>query len=293
MDMKNLTPKILPAVFVGLVIFGIVVFMGRFSPGGVGKGFLEASGRIEGREYNVGTRVAGRVSEIDVTEGDKVEAGQVIAVIHSEQAHAMLGASEARRKEAESNLELAKVKFERYERLFKANAVAKMEYDNVENDYIAAQEDYVASQKHVDKMNADVQDTQVTAPITGIITTKIVRKGEVVAVGTPLATMVNMDDLYLKVFLVTDQAGKVSLGDEARIYPDAFPGEGFDAYVQRIGEKAEFTPKNVETKSQRAKLVFEIKLQVKDNTDRKLKPGMPCDAIIRIDKDASWRSVKR
>lgn len=241
----------------------------------------------------MGTRVAGRVDEINITEGQKVEAGQVIAIIRSEQAKAMLGASEARLKEAKSNLELAKVKFQRYERLFKANAVAKMEYEYVENNYTAAKEDYTAAEKNVDKMRADVQDTEVVAPITGVVTTKIVRKGEVIAVGTPLATIVNMDDLYLKVFLVTDQAGKVTLGDEARIYPDAYPKQSFDAYVQKIGEKAEFTPKNVETKSQRAKLVFEIKLQVKDNSDRKLKPGMPCDAIIKIDKNASWRSVKR
>jgi len=293
MDVKDLKPKILPAICIGLVAFGLIVFIRGCFHGGPGKGFIEASGRIEGREYNVGTKVAGRVEEIDIREGQRVEAGELLAIVQSKQRVASLGAAEARLTEATANLGLAESEFERYDRLFKGNAIAKMKYDYVENRFVRAKEEFVAAQKEVEKMSADVEDTKITAPITGVVVTKIVRKGEVIAEGTPLATLVNMEDLYLKVFLVTDQAGKVSLGDEARIYPDAFPRDTFTAYVQQIGEKAEFTPKNVETKSQRAKLVFQIKLQVEENTDRKLKPGMPCSAIIRISDKASWRSVRR
>lgn len=293
MDLKNLVPKILPAIFIGLILVGLFVFVKGCFHGGPGKAFIEASGRIEGREYNVGTKVGGRIDDISISEGQNVEAGEVLAVVHSKQRVALLGAAEARLKEATSNLSLAKSEFERYDRLFKANAIAKMKYDRIENRYVQAKEDLVAAHREVDKMSADVEDTNIVAPISGTIVTKIVRTGEVVAEGTPLATLVNMDDLYLKVFLTTDRAGKVSLGDEAMIYPDAFPREKFEAFVQKVGQKAEFTPKNVETKSQRAKLVFEIKLQVKDNKSRKLKPGMPCDAVIKIDKKASWRSFRR
>jgi len=228
-----------------------------------------------------------------VSEGQNVELDQDLAVIYSKQREALLEMSNARLKEAQANLDLASVKFERYERLFKANAIAKMEYDNIENKYIRAAEDLVAAGKESENRKADLEDTLIVAPITGTVVTKIVRKGEVIGVGTPLATLIDMDDLYLKVFLTTDFAGKVNLNDEAKIYPDAFPKEAFDAFVDKIGEKAEFTPKNVETKSQRAKLVFEIKLKIKDNSSRKLKPGMPCEAVIKIGKNARWSSFKR
>ena len=293
MEMKNVFPKILSFVFVALVIYGIFVFARGCSGAGVNKGFIDASGRIEGREYNVGTKISGRVDEIFIKEGQNVELGERLAMIYSKQSAALFEAAEARLKEADANLNLAKIEFERYERLFKANAVAKMEYDHVENSFIRAREEAIAAQKEVDKTGADVEDTKIVAPLSGTVVTKIVRKGEVIAAGTPIATIINMDDLYLKVFLTTETAGKVSLGDEARIYPDALPGKPFDAYVEFIGEKAEFTPKNVETKSQRAKLVFEIKLKIVDNKARMLKPGMPCEAVIKIDRNVSWPSYHR
>jgi len=293
MDIKSIVPKILPAVFIAFVAAGLVVFIGGYFGKGVSKSFLKVSGRVEGREYNVGTKMSGRVGEMFVSEGQNVEAGQNLAIIFSKQREALLAAANARLKEAEANLNLARVKFERYERLFKANAIAKMEYDRIENGFIRATEDMVAAGKESENRLADLDDTLIVAPITGTVVTKIVRKGEVIAAGTPLATLIDMDDLYLKVFLTTDFAGKVNLKDEARIYPDAFPNVAFDAYVDKIGEKAEFTPKNVETKSQRAKLVFEIKLKVKDNSSRRLKPGMPCEAVIMIGKNARWSSFKR
>lgn len=293
MEMKNIFPKILPLVFVALVIYGLVVFAQGCIGQKTSAGFTDVSGRIEGREYNVGTKVAGRVDELLIKEGQTVESGDPIAVIYSKQSTAIYESASAKLKEATANLNLAKTEFERYERLFKSNAVAKTEYDHVENAYIRAKEEEVAAQKDVDKASADIEDTKIVAPLSGTIVTRVVRKGEVIAAGTPIATIINMDDLYLKVFLTTETAGKVTLGDEARIYPDAFPGKSFDAFVEYVGEKAEFTPKNVETKSQRAKLVFEIRLKVSDNKERLLKPGMPCEGVIKIDRNVSWQSYRR
>lgn len=291
--MKNIFPKILPAIFIALILYGLFVFASGCMGPGTKSGFIEISGRLEGREYNVGTKVSGRVDEIYIKEGQVVEAGELLAVIYSKQSAALYEAAEARLKEAKANFDLAKIEYDRYERLFKASAVAKMEFDYVENRFLRAREAMTAAQKEVDKLGADIEDTKIVAPLAGTIVTKVVRKGEVVAAGTPIATIINMDDLYLKVFLTTELAGKVSLGDEARIYPDALPGKSFDAYVEFIGEKAEFTPKNVETKSQRAKLVFEIKLKVVDNKERFLKPGMPCDSVIKIDRNVSWQSYRK
>lgn len=291
---KNKASMILLLIFITLILYGLIVFMGSCSRGtNLKRGFIEVSGRIEGREYHAGTRVAGRVDEMLVREGQEVEAGQGIAHIYSRQRLALLGQAEARVKETEANLRLAQIEYERYGRLFAAEAIPKMKYDRVVNNYTVTTEEVVAAKKELEKRRADLQDTAIVAPISGVVVTKIVRLGEVIAVGTPLVTVINMDELYLKVFLATDFAGKVSLGDEAKIFPDSLPSGSFDAYVDRIAQKAEFTPKNVETKSQRAKLVFEIKLKVMDNKGHKLKPGMPCNAVIKIKKNASWKSYRR
>ncbi len=280
--------------FAALVVFGGIVFIGTYFGGRSERaGFLDVSGRMEGREYHAGTKFAGKVDQMWVKEGQTVEAGQKIAHIHSRQLHAIIARAKAHLREAESDLNLAELQYQRYARLFRERAVAKTEYDHIENQYIQAKENVIASKREIDKLNADLEDTTIVAPISGVIVTKIVRKGEVIASGTPLVTIINMDDLYLQIFLSTDIAGKVNLGDEARVFPDAMPDEEFKAVVDRIAAKAEFTPKNVETKSQRAKLVFQIKLKILENTNHRLKPGMPANGTIKIDKKASWQSYRQ
>ncbi|MDP8261764.1 MAG: efflux RND transporter periplasmic adaptor subunit [Candidatus Ancaeobacter aquaticus] len=294
MHSKNIVSIVLCAIFLILIGYGVYVFTGMyFQSQKLGRQFVEVSGRIEGKEYHAATKVAGRVDELYVKESDTVKAGQIVALIYSEQREAMLGRSEARLKEAQANLELAELEYERYKKLYEENAVPKMEFDHVNNRYTLKKEAVIGAQKEVEKRQADLKDLKIVAPISGTVVTKIVRKGEVIAEGTPIISIINMNELYLKVFLATDKAGKVSLGDQAKIYPDSYPDEAFDAYVNKIAQKAEFTPKNVETKSQRAKLVFQIKLKVIDNTDSRLKPGMPSDAVIKIDKAVSWDVYKK
>jgi len=291
---KNKASIVLVFIFMALVTYGLAVFVGSCARDtNLKRGFLEVSGRIEGREYHAGTKITGRVDEMLVKEGQEVKAGQRIAHIYSHQRIALLGRSEAQLKEAESNLRLAQIEYDRYGRLFAEEAIPKMEYDRVVNNYTVATEAVVAAKKEVEKHKADLQDTAIVAPISGVVVTKIVRLGDVIAVGTPLVTIINMDDLYLKVFLATDFAGKINLDDEAKVFPDALSNSEFPAYVDRIAQKAEFTPKNVETKSQRAKLVFEIKLKITDNREHKLKPGMPCNGVIKIKRNASWKSYRR
>jgi len=293
MEKKKITRVILSAIFIALLSFSIFYFIKIYFGGRKNPAFLEVSGRIEGREYHAATKIAGRVEEMFVEEGQQVKKGDPIGKIDSKQTQAMLEVQEARLKQAESSLALAEFEYRRYERLFKQRAAAKMEYEQYKTKFDLAGEEVVSAKREVDKLNADIEDLVIPAPVTGTVVTKIVRNGEVVAAGTPLVTIIDMDDLYLKIFLSTDFAGKVRLGNEAKIYPDALVKDEFDAVVDKIAEKAEFTPKNVETKSQRAKLVFEIKLKIKDNKGYALKPGMPSNGVIKIVKDASWGSWKK
>ena len=289
MKIKINAPVILAAILFCIVLYGIFVFAGHlFGINGNSKSFIKISGRIEGTEYHAAAKVAGRVIGFNLTEGQTVTAGEKIAVIHSPQLNSIIEQAKASLRKTELNLKLFGKEYDRAIALMKAKVMEKQRFDEIESRYFVAKEDFSAAMKEIDKLNADLADTTITAPISGVIVTKIVQSGEVVGVGIPLVTIINMDDLFLKAFLPMETAGKIALNDGAKIYPDAFPTEAFDAYVNKISQKAEFTPKNVETKSQRANMVFEVKLKVKENKNYRLKPGMPAEAVIRTDKNVAW-----
>ncbi len=102
-------------------------------------------------------------------------------------------------------------------------------------------------------------DLTIHAPANGTITTRMVDLGEVVSAGTPLFEIVDLDRLYLKVYVPEIQIGKIRLDLPARIHTDAFPEQPFDATVRYIASKAEFTPKEVQTPDERVKLIYAVK----------------------------------
>lgn len=133
-----------------------------------------------------------------------------------------------------------------------------------------------------------LKDLTITAPTSGTVTTRMVDTGEVVAAGAPLLELVDLDRLYLKVYVPEVQIGKLRLDLAARIYTDAFPDQPFDATVRYIASKAEFTPKEVQTPDERVKLIFAVKLYLAANPDHRLTPGLPADAIIRWREEVAW-----
>ena len=133
-----------------------------------------------------------------------------------------------------------------------------------------------------------LDDLTILAPASGIVTTRIVDEGEVVAAGSPLFDIVDLDRLYLKVYIPEKEIGKVRLGLPARIYTDAFPDQPFPATVRYIASQAEFTPKEVQTPDERVKLVYAVKLYLEENPEHRLTPGLPADAVIRWREEAPW-----
>jgi len=144
----------------------------------------------------------------------------------------------------------------------------------------------------VDEVDSMLTDLTITAPTSGTVTTRMVDVGEVVATGTPLLELVDLDRLYLKVFVPEVQIGKLRRDLQARIFTDAFPDQPFDATVRYISSKAEFTPKEVQTPDERVKLIYAVKLYVTANPDHRLTPGLPADAIIRWKEDVEWASPR-
>jgi len=122
---------------------------------------------------------------------------------------------------------------------------------------------------------------QVTAPISGTVLEKLAESGELALVGSGIATLADLHSLSLTIYLPETEIGKVTLGQSAKISVDSFPGRTFTGTVSFISPKAEYTPKNVQTKDERVKQVFAIKLDLGAG-EGLLKPGMPADARIAI-----------
>ncbi len=131
-------------------------------------------------------------------------------------------------------------------------------------------------------------DLTLKAPAAGIITTRMADVGEVIAPGAPMFDIVDLDRLYLKVYVPEKEIGKVRLGLPARIFTDAFPDEPLAATVRHIASQAQFTPKEVQTPDERVKLVYAVKLYLDANPQHRATPGLPADAVIRWKEDAPW-----
>lgn len=138
-----------------------------------------------------------------------------------------------------------------------------------------------------------LDDFTIHAPATGVITTRIVNSGEVVAAGSPMFDIVDLDRLYLKVYIPEKMIGKVRLGLSARIYTDAFPDKPFSANLRYIASQAEFTPKEVQTPDERVKLVYAVRLYLDSNPEHCLTPGLPADAVIRWKEETPWAKPLR
>jgi HlyD family secretion protein len=241
-------------------------------------------------------------------------------------AEARVAAAKARLQEAEALLTRSQQDFQRYQSLFQRRVVPQQKLDEATANFRAAganraaltkevvqareqfrkaellprtvalkrtewlslQASLAAAQAAVREAQANLDDTSVSAPASGVLLTREVEPGEVVNPGTPLFTMVDLNRLYLKVFINEPDIGKIRLGQEARIFVDAFPDRPFLATVSRVSPRAEFTPKYVETREERVKLVFAVELRA-DNAQGFLKPGMPGEGLLRWKDDVPWQ----
>lgn len=157
-----------------------------------------------------------------------------------------------------------------------------------ESDVDALEQQRDQAYAFLDEVESVLKDLTITAPTSGTVTTRMVDVGEVVAAGAPLLELIDLDHLYLKVYVPEVQIGKVRLDLPARVYTDAFPDRPFAAAVRYIASKAEFTPKEVQTPDERVKLIYPVKLYLNENPDHRLTPGLPADAIIRWKDDVAW-----
>lgn len=137
-----------------------------------------------------------------------------------------------------------------------------------------------SAQARLNTIETQLEKITVYAPMDGVLLTRNVEPGEFVQPGAVAFAMANLDDLTITVYVPEDQYGNLSLGGEATVSVDSFPGETFNAVVVHIADRAEFTPRNVQTVEGRSSTVYAIKLKVTD-TEGKLKIGMPADVVFK------------
>jgi HlyD family secretion protein len=388
---------VLVAALVVLALIGVGAWRLFFAGPGLPPGVLGVSGRIEGDDSAVAAKLAGRIREITVREGDHVEAGQVLAVLDDAQVRAREQQSEAMSRQAQARVQLsqrqvavlqeqlrqneigvgqaradaegrvneaearlaaaeaqlaqavaahAQAKWERdaYSRLVQKGYVAEQDAmqkqyteeaqaavvsanrrqveaargavttakANLANpairsaqvaavqaqivqaqaDIAAAQADAERAKAAVDEARANRADLQVIAPFTGTVATRTAEPGEVVTPGTPIVTLVNLGQVYLRAFVPGGDIGRVRVGQPARVYLDSAPNTPIDAQVIRIDPEASFTPENTYFREDRVKQVVGVKLLIRGALGF-AKPGMPADGEILVDGQWPARPARR
>jgi HlyD family secretion protein len=151
-----------------------------------------------------------------------------------------------------------------------------------EADRAAVQADAERARAQLEEARANRTDLKVIAPFAGTVATRTAEPGEVVMAGTPVITLVNLGEVYLRAFVPGGDIGRVRVGQPARVYLDSAPGTPIDAVVIRIDPEASFTPENTYFRDDRVKQVVGVKLQVRGAVGF-AKPGMPADGEILVD----------
>ena len=153
-------------------------------------------------------------------------------------------------------------------------------------DIAAAQAEAERARAQLEEARANRNDLQVIAPFTGTVATRTAEPGEVITAGTPIVTLVNLGEVYLRAFVPEGQIGRVRIGQPARVYLDSAPSTPIDANVMRIDPQASFTPENTYFREDRVKQVVGVKLRLHGAVGF-AKPGMPADGEILVD-GAEW-----
>jgi HlyD family secretion protein len=137
------------------------------------------------------------------------------------------------------------------------------------------------AQQDLDMSRIRLGYTVLRAPFTGVVLVREAELGEVVSPGTPIVTLADLNNIWLRVYLPETDLGKVHWGQEVEVRTDTYPGKVYRGHVSVIASDAEFTPKSVQTEQERVTLVYRIKVDV-ENPNYELKPGMPADAYIKV-----------
>lgn len=308
------------AALLAALIFWQFPAIKDFSSVKVPDGFARSNGRIEAERVDIATKFAGRIKSIEVKEGDSVAAGQLLAIMDTEQLEAQIREARAGVLQAEqqldqsyallaqrkSELALADAELHRTQVLVNkgyasrqvldqrrsAQKAAAAGLDSANSQIRLSQATIEAAAAAVESLKTNLADSRLVAPRAGRIQYKLAQPGEVLGAGGKVLTLLDLEDVYMTIFLPSGEAGRLALGSEARLIFDAAPQYVVPAHVSFVAADAQFTPKYVETKTEREKLMFRVKLQVPVDVLERYAPlvktGLPGIAYVKTTREAVW-----
>ena len=286
------------------------------------KGIEKTNGRLEATLVEVSAKYAGRLADVTVEEGSEVTEGQVVGRVSSPEYEAELRAAqsnvqrakqsmleaEAMIREQKAVLAAAKSDFERGEQLVGQAIITQQTFDQRRRNYEAAQAGVQkataqrdqaeaaikSSEANVERIEAVLHDLILVSPRTGRVQYQLARTGEFVPAGGKVLTILDLNDVYMTIFLPAATAGKLEINSEGRIILDPLPQYVVPASVSFVATDAQFTPKTVETKEEREKLMFRVKLkidaQVLKRYGRRVKTGVRGLGFVRTNSATPWPS---
>ena len=312
------TKVILIVVAVVIVAAGYVLTLIR-QPG-LPEGIVSGNGRTEAVEVDITTKYGGRLEQVLVKEGDKAGINQILVRFDTRELAAQLrkALAEVRRIKQESHsaraviaqrrseLSLARKELKRSKGLYANDstslehlqrnetavetaravlAVAQAQFSNAE----AAIEAAIAD---TELIKTQIDDSVLRSPINGRVLYRLAEPGEVLPAGGKVLTVLDPTDIYMTIFLPTQDAARVAIGAEAHVVIDGMADRVILAKVSFVAPRAQFTPKEVETRSEREKLMFRLKVQLDAEFLKRYvalaKTGIPGVAYIRLDPMAEW-----
>jgi HlyD family secretion protein len=283
-------------------------------------GFASGNGRIEATEYDIAAKYAGRVVDVRVEEGDLVEKGQLLArmdveVLEAQRREALAQLEMARKSEQQakavvaqrdSERNLARVDLGRTQALVEEEvaSVQQLDHDRTRSEtaeaaFIAAREQVheaesaiAAAAASLQRVETQIEESALVSPIRGRVIYRLAEPGEVLSAGGKVVTILDLTDVYMTIFLPTEHAGRVAYGAEARMVLDALPDFVLPATVSFVSPEAQFTPKEVETRTEREKLMFRYKVRIdqallEQHLDQ-VKTGVPGVSYVRLADAGEW-----
>lgn len=284
-------------------------------------GIVSGNGRIEAEQVDIASKFAGRVQEILVHEGDMVQPEQVLARMDTAEFDAEIDGAKARLAEAEAAVKqaeaeivqrqsehtLAEQELTRAIPLVRRGSLSTRTLDQRQSKLDAAvaavnaaKANLITHIRAVDAARAEVRQVQtriddslLRTPVVGRILYRLAREGEVLAAGGKVLTLIDLSEVYMEIFLPSKEAARLTIGAEARIVLDVVASEfAIPATVSFVAPEAQFTPKQVETRSEREKLMFRIKVQIPHDLVlrhiEKVKTGVRGVAYVRLDDTVAW-----
>lgn len=240
------------------------------------------SGNIEVTEINVSFQTQGKIQMLCTDEGKMVRKGEMLAQLDKEELLKIVAQTKASLKEAEYNYTRLRDDFVRAQNLLAAGAISVQKRDTDQANMEMAKAKLDSLKASLALSQTRLNYSNLYSPMDGFVLVKSAEAGEVVQMGTVIFTVADLRNAWLTGYIGEKDLGRVKLNQEAEIKIDTYPDKIYKGRVSFISQEAEFTPKHIQTKEERTKLVYRIKIMV-DNTDLELKSGMPVEATILVE----------